>query len=185
MYYEKIDGWFNYEAFYEWVLTQIDKGIFVEIGIWKGKSITFMAEKVRELHKIILIYAIDTFEGTSYEPSLMMDPDVASGSLYEKYLENIAPVSEYILTIRKSSHLAYKYFSDECIDVLFIDGDHCYDAVKKDIELWYPKVKPGGIISGHDFGDHAPGVKQAVKELIPGFKLFDDSSSVWFYKKEK
>jgi predicted O-methyltransferase YrrM len=183
MYYEKIEGWFNYEAFYQWVLTQIDAGVFVEIGVWKGKSITFMAERVRDLKKKIRIYAIDTFEGTADVPSLMQDPDVASGSLYEKYNENIAPVSEYIYTIRESSHTAHTIFLFQSIDVLFIDGDHSYDAVKKDIELWYPKVKPGGIISGHDFGDHAPGVKQAVKELIPGYKLFDDSSSVWFYKK--
>lgn len=57
-------------------------------------------------------------------------------------------------------------------DWLFIDGDHRYPAVRKDIELWLQHVKPGGILSLHDYASKAKkpkaGVMQAVDELIEG-----------------
>jgi hypothetical protein len=185
MYYEKIDGWFNYQNFYQWVLSKSNQGVFVEIGLWKGKSITFMAEKVKEMNYKLKLIGIDTFEGTTDVPSLMADPNIQNGTLLDTYFKNIGPVKEYITTIVGDSHAEYIEFENESIDVLFIDGDHSYAAVKADIELWFPKVKMGGIISGHDFGTHAPGVIQAVKELLPGYKLFDEQSSVWYLKKVK
>jgi predicted O-methyltransferase YrrM len=42
----------------------------------------------------------------------------------------------------------------EKLDVLFIDGDHSYDGVKKDFELWSPLVRPGGIVLFHDILPH-------------------------------
>jgi len=57
-------------------------------------------------------------------------------------------------------------FADGSLDVVYIDAAHDYESVKADILAWRPKLKPGGILSGHDYGPHAPGVIQAVDELI-------------------
>jgi hypothetical protein len=43
---------------------------------------------------------------------------------------------------------------------------HDYENVKADILAWKPKVKPGGIMAGHDYGPHAPGVIKAVNEVF-------------------
>ena len=82
--------------------------------------------------------------------------------------------------------------------MLYIDGAHDYDSVLQDIELYYPKIKSGGLICGHDYmmpmldeetrtvtwrdAPH-PGVKQAIHELLgePHYK-FSDSS--WMYIKK-
>ena len=58
-------------------------------------------------------------------------------------------------------------YDDETIDTLFIDGDHTYEGVKKDIEAWYPKVKKGGTIIFHDYQRDKvhEGVQQAVDEI--------------------
>lgn len=60
-------------------------------------------------------------------------------------------------------------FKDNSIDFVFIDGNHEYEGVKEDIELWYPKIKKGGIVSGHDYVERPDlkyGVVQAVDEFV-------------------
>jgi len=53
------------------------------------------------------------------------------------------------------------------LDMVYIDGNHAYEYVKKDIELYYPKVKAGGIIGGHDIEGNSLGedVRRAVFEF--------------------
>lgn len=59
-------------------------------------------------------------------------------------------------------------FEDGWFDYVYIDSDHTYEAVKKDIELWWPKVKEGGILAGHDYNtfNKLYGVVPAVNEFI-------------------
>jgi predicted O-methyltransferase YrrM len=70
---------------------------------------------------------------------------------------------------------------DNSLDFVFIDADHRYEAVKADICAWTPKLKPGGLLSGHDI--HYSSVHRAVEKLIPSFEEvgFDH---IWFAKKE-
>ena len=53
-------------------------------------------------------------------------------------------------------------------DVVYIDADHSYKAVRDDIAVWYPRVTPGGALCGHDYYPEKPwpGVKRAVDEFI-------------------
>jgi predicted O-methyltransferase YrrM len=60
---------------------------------------------------------------------------------------------------------AAAHVPDGSLDFVFIDADHSYEAVAADIDAWRSKVKPGGILSGHDYGHRRfPGVAQAVDE---------------------
>jgi len=57
------------------------------------------------------------------------------------------------------------------LDFAYLDGRHDYESVKQDLELWYDKVRPGGIFAGHDYRDGVPpqgvfGVKSAVNEFF-------------------
>jgi hypothetical protein len=55
---------------------------------------------------------------------------------------------------------------DGSLDLVFIDADHSYEGVRKDIEAWSPKVRKGGVIAGHDYGHpDFPDVKVAVDEF--------------------
>lgn len=69
---------------------------------------------------------------------------------------------------------------DNELDAVYIDGNHRYEFVRTDIELYYPKVKKGGIIGGHDYKDSEPGVKQAVGER---FANFGQSNWDWWVTK--
>ena len=65
---------------------------------------------------------------------------------------------------------ASKEFKDNSFDLIFIDADHSYEAVKKDLDNWIPKLKPGGKISGHDYGNKE-GVGRAVNERFDNVKV--------------
>jgi hypothetical protein len=75
---------------------------------------------------------------------------------------------------------------DRPIDLLFVDGDHTEEGVRGDIATWAPRVKPGGVIAFHDYGNaHLPwcaGVKAAVDALVTdGWQHQGDADSIrWF-----
>lgn len=52
---------------------------------------------------------------------------------------------------RMTSKEAAPLFKNGELDFCYIDGNHRYDFVLEDLDLWYPKVKSGGVIGGHDF----------------------------------
>ena len=56
-------------------------------------------------------------------------------------------------------------FEDEFFDFVYIDADHSYEAVRADLEVWWPKLKPGGLFAGHDYDLKFSGVKTAVDEF--------------------
>lgn len=69
------------------------------------------------------------------------------------------------------------YNIDNSLDLIFIDGEHSYEAVKNDIEAYLPLVRKGGIICGHDyleFNQPGYGVNKAVEEMFDVFALEDD-----------
>lgn len=81
-----------------------------------------------------------------------------------------------VILVRKLSIEAAKDFEDGSLDWVYIDASHLYDEIKVDIEVWYPKVRSGGIVSGHDylnictpFGDF--GVIKAVDEFFTRLNL--------------
>lgn len=87
--------------------------------------------------------------------------------------------------IRDFSMNAVRQFDDNSLDFVYIDSEHVYQEVKQDVTEWAKKVKPGGIVSGHDY-DWAE-VKKAVDEYIIKYKYKlntteDENCSWWFIK---
>jgi len=160
MYWENIQGFFDFNNIYKDMAAKYDDAIFVEIGTWKGRSAVFMGEHIKD--KNIKFYTVDVFE---YHGEYDVFKTNESNSFYEDVLKNIEPVKECVNIIKQSSLDACDQFENESIDFLFLDGDHTYEVVKKELELWYPKVKIGGTIGGHDYSQPC-GVKQAVDEFF-------------------
>lgn len=84
--------------------------------------------------------------------------------------------------IRKANSVdAALEFADGSMDIVFIDAVHTYDAVKEDVAAWFPKVRSGGWMAGHDYGHEAfPGVARAVDELFEGVEIKEDR--VWLVR---
>lgn len=172
------EPWFDYEDLYRsFVDRMTDQSVFVEVGSWKGKSIAFMGVEIVNSGKKISCYAVDTWLGSQEHNS---DSYIKDGSLYDLFIENISPLKDVITPIRKPSVDAANQFSDGSLDIVYIDANHEYQEVKKDIAVWLPKIKKGGIISGHDYSFPWNGVIQAVDESFPDDKINKSCVSSWF-----
>jgi len=79
-----------------------------------------------------------------------------------------------VTIIKADSVEISKKFEDGYFDFVYIDGNHDYEFVKKDIEAWYPKVKKGGVLCGHDYSNSEQpweGVDKAVNEFAKEHNL--------------
>ena len=75
---------------------------------------------------------------------------------------------------------ASKEFDDGYFDLVFIDADHSYEGVKNDILTWYPKIRKGGLLCGHDFS--WDGIRQAIAETV--IMVHQTTDDVWVYQKK-
>ena len=145
--------------------------IFVELGAWKGRSTAFMAVEIANSGKDIKFYTVDHWSGTRSEGAQENDEDVRAGLLYDVFLDNIRQVKSYVCPIRSDSAQASQQFADYSIDFVYVDAEHTFSAVKRDIELWWPKLKVGGVLAGDDwcfFDEHCNefGVKKPLRSSL-------------------
>lgn len=180
------ESWFDYEELYARMVKEADNNShFVEIGSWKGRSASFMAVEIINSNKNIKFDCIDTWIGTldpmEKEKTAAYQNTKYLENLYDIFIANTREVSHIINPIKKSSLEASVLYEDNSLDFVFIDGCHTYDCVKKDIDAYYPKVKPGGVLAGHDIW--GPEVWQAITEKFR-HSHFDTTSSCWFHRKK-
>jgi predicted O-methyltransferase YrrM len=173
------ENWFDYQELYSKMVKDFpDKSHFVEVGSWKGMSSAYMAVEIINSGKKIKFDCIDIWE---YDKSDIPKDyyEDATEDLYSVFCKNIEPVKDIITPIKELSSKAAERYKDNSIDFIFIDAAHDYENVKKDINAWFPKLKKGGIIAGHDYW--FDGVKSAVNEyFIAGGVI--GFGNCWFYK---
>jgi len=184
--FNEIPGWFSYEHLYDEMVNRFDSNsVFVEVGAWLGKSTNHMAKKIRELKKKIDFYVVDTWSGSD-EIIHNQIVDDFGGDVFTEFIDNtlISNNKNQFKLIKDTSENASKQFLNNSIDYIMIDAGHDYDSVKDDINHWYHKVKPGGIISGDDYGgSYFPGVTKAVDEYF--YNQFERGFRNWYRKKPK
>jgi hypothetical protein len=166
-YYHLVEGWFNMEKQYLELLDATPEGgTFVELGCYKGKSTSFIGVEIHKRKRDIEFIAVDSFQGATNSTDENEFKAYESISDFEEtYRYNVYPIGNKITTIKSLSHEAADFFDDESVDVLFVDAGHSREAVMKDIEAWLPKMKPNGIMAGHDYTAWE-GVNQAVTEVF-------------------
>lgn len=149
-----------------------DNSHFVEIGSFKGGSAAFMAVEIINSGKKIKFDCIDLWNDYWDEGSKELKNYIVYTNMYDTFLNNIKPVRHIINPIRSDSHSAASLYCDNSLDFIYIDANHYYDYIKKDLQLWYPKIKKGGLLAGHDFVNNtACQVRQAVEEFCLTYKL--------------
>lgn len=163
--YQSIEGWFNMETQYLELLNHCpDGGTFVELGCFKGKSTSFIVTEIINQKRKVNFTTIDSFEGhTNSTDSNEVQAYNGITNIEKDFILNMGKLLKHCQYKKCLSHEAANYFEDGSVDVLFVDAGHSYEAVKKDIEAWLPKMKPNGIIVGHDYNSWV-GVKKAVNE---------------------
>ena len=149
----------------------------IEVGTWRGD----FAQTICDALQPNTFYAVDPF--ALYE-GYTDKPDVNEFANQEN-LDNLAArvaarvkgmnAGRPSQLIRKQGKDAAQLFEDNSLDFVYIDADHKYEAVKFDIATWFPKIKSGGILCGHDYitKSHIEefGVIPAVQEFVDEYNL--------------
>jgi len=89
---------------------------------------------------------------------------------------------------RSSSLDAALRFAPGSLDVVFIDGSHIMENVRDDLSAWWPRIRPGGILMGHDFSSLHPGVGAALVEFVTrtteAQEVFLDADTTFWLRKD-
>lgn len=112
-------------------------GLYLEIGVQHGRSMTFARK---------------------WSKGMVVGIDIDENHDFDKELKNY---DDWLFIKNNANNVEWK----DKIDVLFIDGDHSYEGVKKDWEKWSPFVKKGGIVFFHDCDNTSPGVRKLWDEI--------------------
>ncbi|KKH47216.1 class I SAM-dependent methyltransferase [Methanosarcina sp. 1.H.A.2.2] len=137
-------------------LARSSEGMFVEIGSYLGSSSCFIAEGIQQSEKKSHLFCIDTWQNDAMSEG--------NKDTYKEFLNNTREYKNIISPLRGWSYDVAENF-DKKVDFIFIDGDHSYEGVKKDVDLWIPKLNPGALVVMHDIG-WAEGVQRVVMEDI-------------------
>ena len=131
-----------------------DFKIGVEVGVRTGWFTKYILD-----HTEMTVYAIDPWVRNA---ELMHGPE----ECYRECYERLRPYGDRAHMVRGYSPAAAADHPDNSIDFVYIDGLHDYESVKADIAGWWPKVRAGGVLAGHDFNKNDwPGVVRAVEEF--------------------
>jgi hypothetical protein len=145
----------------------------VEIGVQKGDNAISI---LREL-PVQRLFLIDPY--VPYEDAL---GQADSSADYEIAQAKLAGYSQ-VIWLRKTSESAIREFRNEkAIDFVYIDGNHSYEFVRRDLTLFYPLIKSDGLIGGHDYTPLHETVVKAVNEFAEetGLELHTVFPDWWF-----
>lgn len=175
--HEDIPGWFDFAEFYLAALDRARDGdVLVELGCWIGKSTVFLAQEAKRRNLAVRILAVDIFDNDSYDYAAAVRQGGEFAGLnpciYCQFLENLrrAGVLGSVQSVKGRSENSAVLLPNASAALVFIDADHSFDAVCRDIDAWRPKVKPGGWLAGHDIS--LDSVRRAVASRVPDYQIF-------------
>lgn len=188
--WDQIPGFFDFEAVYDAAVAEARDGArFVEIGTLIGRSTCYLATRIRESGKGIQLFAVDTCRGSPTDSTGQEIAPSFGGSYAGILHRNIlgCALEDHVVPILTDSVRASGLFRDESIDFCFIDGDHSYASVIADLAAWWPKVRPGGLITGHDYRQPAPWLLDVTRAVHDFFGVEDAphplGPSCWMMRK--
>jgi len=150
-----------------------------EIGVRYGNNAKNIL-KTLDIEKIYLIDPYEDYEEFKYQHIVGKKFNFVKTEKAAK--QKLKDYNQKIQWIKKRSEEALEDIQEE-LDFVYIDGNHSYDFVKKDINMYWGKIKKNGFIGGHDFNNQF-GVMRAVASFVEehhlklNFYKFD-----WWIKK--
>jgi predicted O-methyltransferase YrrM len=145
--------------------------VMAEIGCFAGISSELFAKHCQ------LLYCIDIWN--LQDENYKERADIHIERAYKSFCK-MAEDYPNITTMEAFSMDASTLFPDKSLDLVYVDANHMKPKVKEDIIAWWPKVKQGGWITGHDMWYE--GIREAVEELLgTNYKTYPDSS--WAIRK--
>lgn len=158
-------------------LAEVENPVGAEIGVFRGG----MSRRLLAYRPDMTLYMVDSWTTTAPDAAYAKSGDFHAGlgqADQDRFAAEAAGVVGFAglraIVVRASSEEAAEAIPDGSLDFVFIDADHSYDGCVSDIRRWMRKIKPGGLLSGHDFGNSdfpGFGVDRAVREFALKYGL--------------
>jgi hypothetical protein len=175
------EGWLATEgrAEFPMVLRRLGLGVHdmsVEVGTWQGNySRTFLDRwEAGGQHMVV-----DPWRHFDQYSDSVNAPQSEQDSRYHEALEKLRPHGRRVVVARTTSEEAAKLFRDDGghaddahgresggVGFVYLDGDHCYVAVMQDLRAWWPKLRHGGVMAGHDWDMHGEGLRVSIYGIM-------------------
>lgn len=140
-----------------------------EIGVWQGD----FSARILATSRPAVLHLIDPWMFNPSFPARAYGGGIARGqgdmdAIYEGVVERFAGRADVEIH-RQTSQEAAEGFADESLDWIYVDGDHSEEAVYQDLLAYFPKIKPGGLITGDDYDWISKDGERAVKNAVDRF----------------
>ena len=156
----------------DFLLEMVPKGtVCVEIGVWKGEFSKQILDKVNPKK----LYLIDPWKfipkyTTSWYGGTIAKNQEDMNIIYKRVQKMFKDNKKVVVYKDLSQNVAGR-FKNNTLDFVYVDGNHRYEFVKKDLEMYFQKLKKGGILAGDDYYSfwsvlNGFPVKKAVDEFI-------------------
>jgi hypothetical protein len=180
---KNIQGWMRREEL-EWLnkLARKQGALcnWVEVGSWKGRSLVATG---LGLPGGAVLSAVESFTGSKDSPGTHSEVNFPIEWVQGHLRLAVDLIRAYRFDVEVDVYAGRSLdmvgnFNNGSQNVVFIDGAHNEKAVTEDIEAWRPKVRPGGVLCGHDRGNR--GVPKALKKTVGEWK--EGAGSIWWVK---
>ena len=157
----------------------------VEIGVWQAKN----AVRLLSVHKNLTLYLVDEWKAPEPGSSFAVSGAQMAAYPQEKFdeakavaLARLEAFGDRARVLELDSVAAAVEIKRRRVKLgfIFIDSDHSYEGVKRDLEAWAPFLEDVLWIAGHDYGNTNGEVKRAVDEYFAGKSIDLDIDHCWF-----
>ena len=159
-----------------------------EVGVWQGR----LSERLLAARPRLRLWMVDRWlappESDSYYASgaqMARHPQRTFDLAHMEAERRTAPWFDRRFILHMESVAAADRFKVGSLDFVFLDGDHSYDGVTRDLRAWAGKVRPGGLLCGHDYGRPDQGAVQAAVKTHLGpwaYRVETGDEWTWFYE---
>lgn len=153
MKWNDIEGWFSGPdaQFVTKICKNIHDGIVVELGFFAGRCTAVMAPICKANNN--KYHAVDLCEDATANPRDPATKAQQSRNIRQVFDNNMKNLQllDCINVHKMDSAASAQMFDDESVDFCFVDASHVAEDVQRDIEAWWPKIKLGGTLGGHDY----------------------------------
>jgi hypothetical protein len=171
--FTRLQGFMNHQdrKDFPWLLAALGlTNVVVEVGVADGEYSQHMLENWAGSRYVMIDpwmhFADDTYlDGNNNITQVLADRrfEAVATSVGGAALHSASGLTRAAV-IRLQSHQAALLIEDESVDFIFIDAQHDYLSVITDMTIWWPKVRVGGIMAGHDYNNDHYGCVYAVNE---------------------
>lgn len=155
----------------------IDAKHVVEVGCKEGRTTAHLLRN----NPGMIVTAIDPWRPIKNQSETYEDWDFAE--IERVFWQNVGDDKGRCNMLKATSEEAADMVSSA--DLVFIDAGHDYPNALQDIHLWWPKVRAGGFLTGHDYQHKFPGVMRAVAKAFPLLRVGVFPDSVWAVVKDE